>query len=106
VDQREGAGDGRVRLLPILLHQLVPYQVTERLGAVGIAALRNQRIELLKQILVNSDADTSQRTHARKSTTRCALFLVRAACSEPGARNGGSARMPSHALRPSPHDRP
>ena len=47
VDQRDGAHHMAVGRFPGLLHQLVADQVAEGFGAVGVAALRDQLVELV-----------------------------------------------------------
>jgi len=49
--------------LPGLFDQFVANQVAERLGAVGIAALSDEVIELVQQVAVDGDANSAQAAH-------------------------------------------
>ena len=57
IEQRDGSGDLTRRLVGGLLDQLRPDQVAKCFRAGGIAATRNQLVELSQQTGVDGNAD-------------------------------------------------
>lgn len=63
VDKRDCPHHLTLGLLPHLFNQFIANQIAKGLRPVGVAALRNQRIELLEQVCVDSYADAAQFAH-------------------------------------------
>ena len=57
VDQRDGADDLAVAGVPLLLDERRPDQVAERLRAVDVALLGDERVEALEQALLDRDTE-------------------------------------------------
>jgi hypothetical protein len=64
VDQGNGAHDGGVRRFPGLLYQFVANEVTEGLGAVGIASLGNLLVEFLQKLGIYRHSNPAEVAHS------------------------------------------
>src|SRR5437764_1129462 len=64
VNQSNGTDDMAVGRFPDLLHELVANQIAESLGAVRVAALADQAVELVQQFRIDGYANPAEAAHA------------------------------------------
>src|SRR4051794_22890538 len=84
VNQRDGADHVALGRLPRFFDELIADQVAEGFGAVGIAALADQLVELRKQIRIDGYANSAKAAHASHGSTAFVPWT-------PGPRFGSAA---------------